>query len=143
MAESTIKTLALAGQLAWGQTRLHFTHILYQMSATSHITVVLVIMPSVIRLLYSLPGCSSDRKRPLRYMGDFSEAEMTSPREARKFLSIAKERIEVQKKRIKYLQTKESRLKKRIASLKSLLNDVKRKFNMSDSACSTLEVILT
>ncbi|XP_046400287.1 THAP domain-containing protein 1-like isoform X2 [Ischnura elegans] len=86
------------------------------------------------------PGCSGERKRPLRYIGDFSEVEMSSPTAAKKFLSLAMEHIEVQRRKIKYLQTKETRLKKRVRFLESILRQVKEKSSQKDDTCSTLKL---
>lgn len=101
---------------------------------------------SFIYLIYCFfLGASSSPVKNLKrkfYLGDFKEDDLASPTKAKKVLTLANENVRTYRKKIKYLKQKNSRLKKRITSLKEVLNEIKKKSLITDSASKILEVII-
>lgn len=69
----------------------------------------------------------NEYKKRKVYPGDFSNEDMESPEEAKRFRTIALGTLEAQSKKIKYLQQHERRMVKRISSLQSTINVLKNK----------------
>lgn len=72
-------------------------------------------------------------KKRYHYVGDFTEDDMHIPSKARKVLRIAKRHTESNRKKIRFLRQEKNRLEKRVASLKIILNELKKKPLLSDS----------
>lgn len=83
-------------------------------------------------------GRQSTKK--FRYMGDFEEKDMNSPTKARKFLKIASNVVEKKDLKLKDLKKKNKQLEKRVASLEQILDDIKKKDLVSDTASDILQV---
>ena len=73
-------------------------------------------------------------------MGDFKESDMDSPRKARKLLQIASNVIEKKDKQLKSLKQKNKILEKRVASLEEILENLKKKDLVSETASNVLQV---
>ncbi|KAG8180336.1 hypothetical protein JTE90_016370 [Oedothorax gibbosus] len=82
------------------------------------------------------------RKKRLCYLGDFDEADVTSPTKAQKLLQISQAAIMKHKQVVRNLRKSGKRLKKRVESLEGLLEDLKEKSMISDAASSVLKVSL-
>ncbi|KAG8175618.1 hypothetical protein JTE90_019430 [Oedothorax gibbosus] len=80
------------------------------------------------------------KKKRLCYLGDFDEADVTSPTKAQKLLQISQAAIMKHKQVVRNLRKSGKRLKKRVESLQGLLEDLKEKSMISDAASSVLKL---
>ncbi|BET01697.1 THAP domain containing, apoptosis associated protein 2 [Nesidiocoris tenuis] len=69
------------------------------------------------------------KKPKLRYVGDFTAAELESPENAAKFASLAKETLRQKTNTVKALRKKNDRLKKRVATLKMMVRNLQKNKN--------------
>ncbi|GBN01078.1 hypothetical protein AVEN_34048-1, partial [Araneus ventricosus] len=83
----------------------------------------------------------SEKKR-LHYLGDFDENDVNSPTKAQKLLQISKVEVSDCKQTIRKLRQENKRLKKRVATLNSMLSELKEKKMISDYASAVLKLSL-
>lgn len=79
-------------------------------------------------------------KRRLRYPGDVKENEDLTPRSSKKFIRNLKTTVKKQRIKIQGLNKTKRRAYKRISTLKSLVNDLKKKNLVSENALESLKV---
>ncbi|KAK4886979.1 hypothetical protein RN001_003250 [Aquatica leii] len=92
-------------------------------------------------LTLSVPGPSDaepstpKRKRfsQPRYVGEIRSPHLVTPRRAKKMLTLASQKIDVQAKKIKILQQKNRRLVKKVKKLDDLLNHLKKNNLISEN----------
>ncbi|KAG8172122.1 hypothetical protein JTE90_004896, partial [Oedothorax gibbosus] len=82
------------------------------------------------------------RKKRLCYLGDFDEADVTSPTKAQKLLQISQAAIMKHKQVVRNLRKSGKRLKNEWNLWKVLLEDLKEKSMISDAASSVLKMML-
>lgn len=74
------------------------------------------------------------------YVGDFSMEDVVTPRRAKRALFLAKKKLTENRHEIKKLREKSRRQKQKIGSLSSLLNELREKTNLSETASDVLLV---
>ncbi|KAG8171995.1 hypothetical protein JTE90_007672 [Oedothorax gibbosus] len=87
----------------------------------------------------ALSAYQREKRAPL-LLGNFDEADVTSPTKAQKLLQISQAAIMKHKQVVRNLRKSGKRLKKRVESLEGLLEDLKEKSMISDAASSVLKL---
>lgn len=74
------------------------------------------------------------------YVGDISSDDFSTPRKAVKHARVMKKAVQMQRKKIKGLQTTVGRLKNRITNLNKFLELLRRKLYLTESSEATIRV---
>lgn len=82
------------------------------------------------------------RKRKVpHHFGDFREEDLNCPLKRKKFWNIAQVTVKTQRQRMKYLNNKNIRLRKKIKTLTNLTDHLRKKNKISAECSTILKVI--
>ncbi|XP_049798823.1 uncharacterized protein LOC126233459 [Schistocerca nitens] len=86
-------------------------------------------------------GNEHPEKQKFRYIGDFSNSDLCTPGIAEKVIDVARRQISVKARKLKNLRRSSHGMKKKVLSLKSLINNLENNRVINESLANLLKML--